>query len=109
MQCLERARTVTGHSGSIEDPKDRREEGVFTNHCTIDLELEIEAARNPGAFIPNRACFSFVSDLDRKTPHGSMAGHDLAAFKRDLLARLGRGNEALDEAWADYRPSTWNI
>jgi len=42
-------------------------------------------------------------DLDKKTPHGSMAGHDLAKLKRELLTRLGRGSEALDAAWADYR------
>ena len=28
------------------------------------MEREIELALNPGAFIPDRACFSFVSDLD---------------------------------------------
>lgn len=42
-------------------------------------------------------------DLDKKTPHGSMAGHDLAKLKRELLTKLGRGNEALDAAWADFR------
>jgi hypothetical protein len=42
-------------------------------------------------------------DLDKKTPHGSMASHDLAKLKRELLTKLGRGNEALDAAWADYR------
>jgi len=42
-------------------------------------------------------------DLDKNTPHGSMAGHDLAKLKRELLTKLGRGNEALDAAWADYR------
>ncbi|MEA3411963.1 MAG: hypothetical protein U9R74_10540 [Pseudomonadota bacterium] len=42
-------------------------------------------------------------DLDKKTPHGSTAGHDLAKLKRGILTRLGRGNEALDAAWADYR------
>ncbi len=41
-------------------------------------------------------------DLDRKAPNGSVAGHDLTSLKRELLARLGRGNEALDAAWADY-------
>lgn len=41
--------------------------------------------------------------LDKKDPHGSMAGHDLAHLKRDLLTKLGRGNEALDAAWAEYR------
>jgi uncharacterized Zn finger protein len=41
--------------------------------------------------------------LDKKVPHGSMAGHDLAHLKRDLLTKLGRGNEALDAAWAEFR------
>jgi hypothetical protein len=48
--------------------------------------------------------------LDKKNPHGSMAGHDLAHLKRDLLTKLGRGNEALDAAWAEYlaHPSTYS-
>ncbi len=48
-------------------------------------------------------------ELDKKTPHGSMAAHDLARLKRDLLTRLGRGDEALEAAWAEYRkhPSTF--
>src|ERR1017187_1991039 len=41
-------------------------------------------------------------DLDRNPPHGSAAGYDLARLQRELLARLGRGNEALDAAWAEY-------
>ena len=48
-------------------------------------------------------------EVDKKAPHGSMASHDLAKLKRDLLTKLGRGDEALDAAWADYRkhPSTY--
>jgi len=42
-------------------------------------------------------------NLENKTPHGSMAGHDLAQLKRELLRKLGRGNEALEAAWADFR------
>ncbi len=42
-------------------------------------------------------------DLDKQTPHGSMAEHELAKLKREVLTKLGRGNEALDAAWADYR------
>jgi hypothetical protein len=42
-------------------------------------------------------------DLDRKTPHGSAAGYDLARLQRELLTRLGRGDEALDAAWAEYQ------
>ncbi len=38
-----------------------------------------------------------------------MASHDFAKLKRDLLTKLGRGDEALDAAWSDYRkhPSTY--
>jgi len=42
-------------------------------------------------------------DLDRRTPHGSAAGYDLARLRRELLTKLGRGDEALDAAWAEYR------
>jgi len=48
-------------------------------------------------------------EIDKQTPYGSMASHDLTKLKRDLLTKLGRGNEALDAAWADYceHPSTY--
>ena len=42
-------------------------------------------------------------EVDKQTPHGSMARHGLAKLKRDLLTRLGRGDEALETAWSDYR------
>jgi hypothetical protein len=35
-----------------------------SRHKTDLMEQAIELALNPGAFIPDRACFSFVSDLD---------------------------------------------
>ena len=41
--------------------------------------------------------------LDKKDPHGFMASHDLAHLKRELLTKLGRGDEALEAAWAGYR------
>jgi hypothetical protein len=41
--------------------------------------------------------------LNKQVPHESMAGLDLAKLKRDLLTKLGRGGEALDAAWADFR------
>jgi tetratricopeptide (TPR) repeat protein len=41
--------------------------------------------------------------LAKQAPHGSMAGYDLSALKRALLAKLGRSSEALDVAWAEYR------
>jgi hypothetical protein len=42
-------------------------------------------------------------ELAKRAPNSSMAGHDLAELKRALLAKLGRGNEALEAAWAEYR------
>jgi len=42
-------------------------------------------------------------ELDKKRPHWSMAGHDLAKLKRDLLMKLGRSGDAREEAWAEFR------
>ena len=42
-------------------------------------------------------------DLGKQAPHATMATHDLAKLKREILIKLGRGNEALKAAWADYR------
>ncbi len=43
-------------------------------------------------------------------PHGSMAGHDLAKLKRELLTKLGRSRDALEDAWAEFReaPSSFS-
>ncbi len=48
-------------------------------------------------------------DVGKQTPRGSIASHDLAKLKRDLLTKLGRSDEALDAAWSDYckHPSTY--
>jgi uncharacterized Zn finger protein len=48
-------------------------------------------------------------EVDKQSPHGSMASHDLSQLKRNLLTKLGRADEALDAAWSDYReyPSTY--
>jgi hypothetical protein len=42
-------------------------------------------------------------EVDEQSPRGPMASDDLAKLKRDLLAKLGRGDEALDAAWSGYR------
>src|ERR1017187_10093206 len=42
--------------------------------------------------------------LDQENPHGrTTAGHELTGLHRELLTRLGRGNEAIEAAWADFR------
>lgn len=48
--------------------------------------------------------------VERTHPHGSMAGHDLARRKRELLTKLGRSRDALEEAWAEFRadPNTFS-
>ncbi len=40
--------------------------------------------------------------LDEKQPYESMAGHGLAKLKRELLTKLGRPGEALEDAWAEF-------
>src|ERR1035437_1829779 len=43
--------------------------------------------------------------LDREHPHGyTMAGHHLTGIHRELLTRLGRGNEAIETAWVGKVP-----
>ena len=46
--------------------------------------------------------------VEKQHPHGSIARYDLAKLKRELLMKLGRGDEALEEAWTEFRehPST---
>jgi hypothetical protein len=42
-------------------------------------------------------------DIEATSSRGSVASHDLADLRRSLLRKLGREQEALDSAWADYR------
>ena len=75
------------------------ETGLTAQDCHAIATLLV-GRRKPGEAL---AWVERGIDLDKKTPHGSMASHDLAKLKRELLTKLGRGNEALDAAWADYR------
>lgn len=75
------------------------ETGLTVQDCHA-LATMLVARRKP------REALTWVEhgiELDKKAPHGSMASHDLARLKRDLLTKLGRGNEALDAAWGEYR------
>lgn len=49
-------------------------------------------------------------EIEATTSRGSVASHDLADLRRGLLRKLGREQEALDSAWADYRahPSAYS-
>jgi hypothetical protein len=40
--------------------------------------------------------------FDKKQPHGSKAGYDLAKVKRELLTKLGRSRDALEQAWSEF-------
>lgn len=48
--------------------------------------------------------------VEKTHPHGSMARHDLAKLKRQLLTQLGRSRDALEEAWDEFseHPSTFS-
>jgi hypothetical protein len=41
--------------------------------------------------------------LAKQAPHTSMAESELSKLNRVLLVKLGRGDEALHDAWAEYR------
>jgi hypothetical protein len=47
--------------------------------------------------------------VEKTHPHASMARYDLAKLKRELLTKLDRGGDALQEAWTEFReyPSTF--
>ncbi len=47
--------------------------------------------------------------IDRKNPHGSAAGYDLTRLRRELLTKLGRGDEAIESAWGEYRKSPYRF
>lgn len=42
-------------------------------------------------------------DIERETAFGSAAGYDLDRLRRELLVKLGRRDEAIEIAWAEYR------
>jgi hypothetical protein len=48
--------------------------------------------------------------LEKKDPDGSMDEDGLARMKRELLVKLGRGGDALEDAWAEFRgrPDTFS-
>lgn len=50
-------------------------------------------------------------EMDRRMACGSAAGYDLGRLQRELLIKLGRGDEAIDAAWAEYRkhPSKFSL
>lgn len=75
------------------------ETGLAAQDCHAIATLLV-GRRKPGEAL---AWVERGIDLDKKTPHGSMTSHDLAKLKRELLTKLGRGNEARDAAWAEYR------
>ncbi len=48
--------------------------------------------------------------VDKQHPHGSIARYDLAKPKRELLTKLGRRDDALEDAWTEFcqHPSTFS-
>ena len=50
-------------------------------------------------------------NLEGKNAISSSAGHDLARLRRELLAKLGREDEALEAAWGEYikHPSKYSL
>ena len=76
-----------------------KETGLTAQDCR-EIATLLVARRRPGDAL------SWIErgiDIDGKTPHGSSAGHDLTRLKRELLNRLGRVDEALEDAWTHFR------
>jgi hypothetical protein len=42
-------------------------------------------------------------EISAKDPRGSSADYELGSLRRELLRKLGRGEEALESAWAGFR------
>jgi hypothetical protein len=76
------------------------DETELTPSDCLSLATLLVSLRKPGEAL---AWVDRGIDLDRKTPYGSGDGYGLSKLRRELLAELGRGNEALDAAWADFR------
>lgn len=64
----------------------------------LTLARMLEARRRPADAL---AWVERGLALDRKSL--SSADHDLGALRRDLLVELGRGDAALEAAWADFK------
>jgi len=81
------------------------ETGLTTKDCHAIATLLVSKRKSQEALTWVERGF----EVDKQTPHGSMSSYDLAELKCDLLIKLGRSDEALDAAWADYRkhPSTY--
>ena len=81
------------------------ETGLTAKDCHAIAELLVSKRKAEEALSWDERGF----EVGKQTPHGRMARYELATLKRDLLTKLGRDDEALDAAWADYRkhPSTY--
>ena len=75
------------------------ETGLTAQDCSAVATLLV-AGRRPEEAL---AWVERGIDIHKKAGTGSMAGRHLSRLKLGLLSKLGRGNEALEAAWADYR------
>jgi hypothetical protein len=74
--------------------------GVTAQDCHA-LAAMLLARRKPGEVL---AWAERGIALDKDSPNGwTSAGYDLTRLHRELLTRLGRGNEAIEAAWAEFR------
>ena len=87
---------------------------TFLAGCYEKVEELDDSSGSFGQFVDGLFCgwmdddpYGFCYHLERNAAKvldkkGLSAGYDLARVKRQLLVKLGRGNEALEAAWADY-------
>ncbi|MGA2076080.1 MAG: DUF6880 family protein [Terriglobia bacterium] len=81
-----------------------------TEFSTQDCLMVALMHKAQGGFAEALAWVERGLSIDKKKPYESSAGYDLRKLRRELLAKLGRQDEALADAWAEFEktPSTYS-
>ncbi len=92
-------RSIYAQQGSVEKYLAVAERTGLTpaDYAAIALMLEAKRKLNDALAWIERG----IAIQDKRAFH-SDGGHDLAGMRRALLRKLGRGQEALDSAWAEF-------
>ena len=93
-------RVIYQHQGDVKAYLDFAQgTGLTAEDCLVLAEMLMAQDK------PEAALSSVERGLnpDAKKPSEMMAAYGLARLKREILMKLGRGREALDGAWANYR------
>jgi hypothetical protein len=97
-RAAEMLRVILAAQGSVEAYAALCEATALAPADCLALARMLQARRKPGD------AFAWVErGLALEKRVSSFADHALATLKRDLLLELGRGDEALEAAWAEFK------